>query len=82
MWNMPVLSTFGLNYYPLVVGSLVVKSFDQGWAEYFGSQKIYISLINRSKIFQIFMLNRIKIFFILTLMWVLIIFMIYLSSLF
>nr|ALO77205.1 NADH deshydrogenase subunit 5 [Alleculinae sp. ALL01] len=75
MWNMPVISTFGVNYYPVVGGSLFYKSLDQGWAEYFGAQKIYFSLSVNSSMAQTLMFNSIKIFFVLMLMWLFIVFM-------
>lgn len=70
MWNMPVISTFGVNYYPVVGGSVLYKTFDQGWTEYFGAQKIYGLLVRGSSFVQILMYNRIKIFFVLMLFWV------------
>nr|YP_010002934.1 NADH dehydrogenase subunit 5 [Gonocephalum sp. MT-2015-Zz052324]ANT72391.1 NADH dehydrogenase subunit 5 [Gonocephalum sp. MT-2015-Zz052324] len=73
MWNMPVISTFGVNLYPIIGGSLLYKSLDQGWTEYFGAQKIYFSLVNSSKSAQVFMFNSIKVFFILMVMWLVVI---------
>nr|YP_010464321.1 NADH dehydrogenase subunit 5 [Heterotarsus carinula]UUL71698.1 NADH dehydrogenase subunit 5 [Heterotarsus carinula] len=73
MWNMPMISTFGINYYPIFGGSLLYKSLDQGWSEYFGAQKIYSSLVYNSKTFQFLMFNSIKIFFILMIMWLVVI---------
>nr|YP_010464243.1 NADH dehydrogenase subunit 5 [Borboresthes tibialis]UUL71620.1 NADH dehydrogenase subunit 5 [Borboresthes tibialis] len=73
MWNMPVISTFGVNYYPSVLGSVLYKSLDQGWAEFFGSQKIYNLLLSNSSLSQFIMFNSIKIFFVLMAMWILLI---------
>nr|YP_010158863.1 NADH dehydrogenase subunit 5 [Opatrum sabulosum]QRG31142.1 NADH dehydrogenase subunit 5 [Opatrum sabulosum] len=73
MWNMPVISTFGINLYPIVGGSLLYKSLDQGWTEYFGAQKMYSLLVSSSKMSQVFMYNSIKIFFILMVMWLVVI---------
>nr|YP_009775107.1 NADH dehydrogenase subunit 5 [Blaps rhynchoptera]QJA14893.1 NADH dehydrogenase subunit 5 [Blaps rhynchoptera]QJA15163.1 NADH dehydrogenase subunit 5 [Blaps rhynchoptera] len=73
MWNMPVISTLGVNYYPVMMGSLLYKSLDQGWTEYFGAQKIFNLLKNSSSVSQMFMFNSIKMFFILTVIWLLII---------
>lgn len=81
IWNIPVISTFGVNYYPIMMGSLLYKSLDQGWTEYFGAQKIYNIIIRGSLGAQIFIFNRIKIFFVLMLIWILIILIIYLNSL-
>jgi NADH-ubiquinone oxidoreductase chain 5 len=30
MWNMPIISTFGINYYPIILGSYLYKNLDQG----------------------------------------------------
>nr|YP_010464217.1 NADH dehydrogenase subunit 5 [Strongylium kulzeri]UUL71594.1 NADH dehydrogenase subunit 5 [Strongylium kulzeri] len=75
MWNMPVISTFGVNYLPVMGGSLIYKSLDQGWAEYFGAQKIHKVLIEGSSVMQIFMFNSIKVFFVLTIMWMMVLLM-------
>nr|YP_010415152.1 NADH dehydrogenase subunit 5 [Tribolium freemani]URX54546.1 NADH dehydrogenase subunit 5 [Tribolium freemani] len=76
MWNMPIISTFGVNYYPIVSGSFLYKSLDQGWSETLGSQGIYKVIFSGSKILQIFMMNSIKIFFILMIVWLGIIYVI------
>lgn len=78
---MPVISTFGVNYYPLVGGFYFYKTLDQGWAEYFGAQKIYRLLSFNSSRAQILIFNRIKIFFVLILIWFFVIFIFYLNSL-
>nr|AFQ62428.1 NADH dehydrogenase subunit 5 [Cheironitis sp. MJTNT-2012] len=70
MWNMPYVSTFGMNYYPLQQGSEIYEAIDQGWSEYLGSQNFYKSLTELSKFFQIFHSNNLKIFLSLTVMWV------------
>nr|YP_010759136.1 NADH dehydrogenase subunit 5 [Myladina unguiculina]WEX49726.1 NADH dehydrogenase subunit 5 [Myladina unguiculina] len=75
MWNMPLISTHGLNYYPIMMGSLLYKNLDQGWTEYFGAQKINNMLIVNSKSFQIIFNNNIKLFFILLIVWLSIILM-------
>nr|YP_010443291.1 NADH dehydrogenase subunit 5 [Anomala russiventris]UTE83819.1 NADH dehydrogenase subunit 5 [Anomala russiventris] len=70
MWNMPYMSTFGLNYYPINVGDKIFKLMDQGWSEYYGSQNLYKN-IRRSSIFMQFMYhNNFKIFMLLIVMWV------------
>nr|YP_010989334.1 NADH dehydrogenase subunit 5 [Epicauta sibirica]WOV67156.1 NADH dehydrogenase subunit 5 [Epicauta sibirica] len=65
MWNMPVLSTFGVNYTPVMLGNLYVNSLDQGWVEFYGSQNIYKHLIKNSVIMQFILSNNIKLFFML-----------------
>nr|UKE80171.1 NADH dehydrogenase subunit 5 [Pyrota palpalis] len=65
MWNMPVLSTYGVNYYPVYLGDLYVKSLDQGWTEFYGSQNLYYNLFKNSKLMQMILGNNIKLFYIL-----------------
>nr|YP_009144462.1 NADH dehydrogenase subunit 5 [Asbolus verrucosus]AKJ52248.1 NADH dehydrogenase subunit 5 [Asbolus verrucosus] len=72
MWNLPIISTHGINYYPVMMGSLLYKNLDQGWFEYFGAQKAYLSLVKSSKLSQIFFNNNIKLFFILLVMWLMV----------
>nr|AND96322.1 NADH deshydrogenase subunit 5 [Onitis falcatus] len=69
MWNMPFLSTFGVNYYPLFIGNLIYKNIDQGWSEFTGAQNIYNNIKNSSKFFQILYTNNLKIFLLLTVLW-------------
>nr|AND96584.1 NADH deshydrogenase subunit 5 [Oniticellus egregius] len=72
MWNMPYLSTFGINYYPLKLGNLIYKNFDQGWSEYLGAQNLYINIKNSSMFLQFLYNNNLKIFLLLTVLWVMI----------
>nr|ADO60504.2 NADH dehydrogenase subunit 5 [Eulichas sp. BMNH 840452] len=74
MWNMPFISTFGVNYYPVYLGNLVYKNFDHGWSEYFGGQNIYNSLKSTSMLFQIIFNNNLKIFLSLIVLWVMFLF--------
>nr|ALO77658.1 NADH deshydrogenase subunit 5 [Anaspis sp. ANA01] len=69
MWNMPYMSTLGVNYYPLSSGSNLFLSLDQGWFEQYGSQKIYNSLSTNTKNFQIIFNNNIKLFFLMMVFW-------------
>nr|UFR82858.1 NADH dehydrogenase subunit 5 [Goliathus goliatus]UFR82897.1 NADH dehydrogenase subunit 5 [Mecynorhina torquata ugandensis] len=69
MWNMPYVSTFGVNYYPILLSNLISKSIDQGWSEYYGSQNIYSSIISSSKLLQILYNNNLKIFMLLIVLW-------------
>nr|YP_010546436.1 NADH dehydrogenase subunit 5 [Miridiba trichophora]UYI30132.1 NADH dehydrogenase subunit 5 [Miridiba trichophora] len=70
MWNMPYISTFGINYYPLKAGNLVYKLVDQGWSEFLGSQNIYNSMSKSSIYLQFLYNNNLKIFLLLLVMWV------------
>nr|UOX29707.1 NADH dehydrogenase subunit 5 [Tenebrio molitor] len=73
MWNMPMISTFGINYYPIILGSYLYKNLDQGWSEYYGARQIYNVLVSSSKSFQFLMFNSIKMFFIMVLIWLMMI---------
>nr|AML25699.1 NADH dehydrogenase subunit 5 [Staphylinidae sp. BMNH 1274190] len=72
MWNMPILSTYGVNYYPIYMGDLIYKNMDQGWSEYFGSQNIFYNLKNSSMFFQLLFNNNLKIFLIMMVIWIMI----------
>nr|YP_009441663.1 NADH dehydrogenase subunit 5 [Byturus ochraceus]AOY39182.1 NADH dehydrogenase subunit 5 [Byturus ochraceus] len=69
MWNMPFISTFGINYNPLKLGNFYYKNIDQGWSEYMGSQNIYMNLVNSSKFLQILFSNNLKIYLLLMVLW-------------
>nr|ARH54984.1 NADH dehydrogenase subunit 5 [Deporaus tristis] len=71
MWNMPLLSTFGVSKMPLMMGSCYLKNFDQGWMEYYGSQNLSMNLSYFSKITQVFLNNHLKIYFMLMIIWLL-----------
>nr|YP_010592939.1 NADH dehydrogenase subunit 5 [Anomala corpulenta]WAB65622.1 NADH dehydrogenase subunit 5 [Anomala corpulenta] len=70
MWNMPYISTFGLNYYPINLGDKIYKTVDQGWSEYYGSQNLYTKLSQSSMFLQFLYNNNYKIFMLLIVMWV------------
>nr|QXG19239.1 NADH dehydrogenase subunit 5 [Drosophila guttifera] len=72
MWFMPYISTYGMIFYPLMYGQVVVKSFDQGWSEYFGGQQLYSKLVNYSQILNYMHNNNLKIYLLLFVFWVLI----------
>nr|YP_010309763.1 NADH dehydrogenase subunit 5 [Lagorina sericea]UMR54880.1 NADH dehydrogenase subunit 5 [Lagorina sericea] len=65
MWSMPILSTFGVNFYPVMLGNLYIKSLDQGWTEFYGSQNLYNQLVKSSKNFQLIFNNNIKLFYLM-----------------
>nr|QBZ37556.1 NADH dehydrogenase subunit 5 [Ceruchus minor] len=74
MWNMPYMSTFGVNFYPLYMGSQVYKFLDQGWSEYLGSQNLYFLLSRSSSFVQFFYYNNLKIYLVVLVMWVIFMF--------
>ena len=85
IWFIPILRTYGVNYYPLWLGGKVLKSFDQGWCEFFGGQMIYYKISHYSWFMQIFQNNSLKIYLISFIFWVFIflslIILVYLNSL-
>nr|ALO71026.1 NADH deshydrogenase subunit 5 [Aleocharinae sp. 5 EF-2015] len=83
MWNMPIISTFGVNFYMTNLGKIFYLNIDQGWSEYFGSQKIFFTLKKMSLFNQFIFFNNLKIFFLLLVMYVIVmcIMFLYLSSL-
>nr|QIV24777.1 NADH dehydrogenase subunit 5 [Agrianome spinicollis] len=70
MWNMPVVSTLGVNFYPIYAGEFYAKGFDQGWLEYYGGQNLAYSLGSGSKFLQLFSENHLKAYFMMTIIWV------------
>lgn len=70
IWFIPIISTIGRIIIPLNIGNNSIKSFDQGWSEYFGGQKIYSLIIYYSMISQSLQNNNLKIYLILFVWWV------------
>nr|YP_010564696.1 NADH dehydrogenase subunit 5 [Lordithon arcuatus]UZA61073.1 NADH dehydrogenase subunit 5 [Lordithon arcuatus] len=77
MWNMPVLSTFGINFYPLFMGKLIYNNFDQGWSEYFGAQNIYSKMKLSSINMQFLFNNNMKLYLIILVFWVTFLFLMF-----
>nr|YP_009349760.1 NADH dehydrogenase subunit 5 [Decma fissa]AQM39792.1 NADH dehydrogenase subunit 5 [Decma fissa] len=75
MWFMPFISTYGVNYLPLMLGSKVYKSFDQGWSEDWGGQMIYKSSVEYSIMVQWWQNNSIKMYLISFILWFIILIM-------
>nr|YP_009772334.1 NADH dehydrogenase subunit 5 [Sarcophaga brevicornis]QIT03215.1 NADH dehydrogenase subunit 5 [Sarcophaga brevicornis] len=72
MWFMPYISTYGIMNYPLIIGKLVVKSFDQGWSEYFGGQQLYYNLVKNSQLNQVLQNNNLKVYLLTFVLWIVI----------
>lgn len=82
IWNLPIISTLNINYYPLVLRNLYTKNLDQGWYEYFGAQNLFNKIVVLSKFFQILFNNNLKIYLLIMVLWLIILLIIlYLSSL-
>nr|AML25580.1 NADH dehydrogenase subunit 5 [Erotylidae sp. BMNH 1274392] len=69
MWFMPIISTLGVNYYPLYLGGLYYKFMDQGWHEFYGSKGLSLNLKKNSKFLQVLSNNHLKIYFLMILLW-------------
>nr|YP_009447607.1 NADH dehydrogenase subunit 5 [Carabus lafossei]ATY70039.1 NADH dehydrogenase subunit 5 [Carabus lafossei] len=76
MWFMPNISTFSMNYMPLMLSYNLFKSFDQGWNEYFGGQGMYKSMKSNSMFMQFLQNNNMKIYLVLIILWVIMLFLI------
>jgi len=74
IWNIPILSTFGLNYYPNFLGDVYIKLFDQGWFEYYGGQNLYWSF-KKTSFFQFFSFNHLKIYLLIIIIWLIYLFL-------
>nr|UJG45559.1 NADH dehydrogenase subunit 5 [Agabus paludosus] len=75
MWFLPNISTFFVNYFPLMMSYNLYKNFDQGWNEYLGAQGIYKNLKKNSIMSQFFHNNNMKIFMVLMVFWLVLLFM-------
>ena len=64
IWNLPLLSTYGLNSYFLQLGKIYFKRLDQGWIEYYGRKNLYFNLVKSRQFIQLLSKNHIKIFLI------------------
>jgi NADH-ubiquinone oxidoreductase chain 5 len=82
IWNMPVLSTLGIIYYPLIIGKNVYDNIDQGWREQLGSQNIYKLFIQGAMVNQMLQNNNLKIYLLSFVVWfiILLILRIYYSN--
>nr|ALO70666.1 NADH deshydrogenase subunit 5 [Lucifotychus sp. 1 EF-2015] len=69
MWNMSMLSSLGLNWYFLMMSKKIYLNFDQGWFEYFGSQNIYMYIMNNSMFLQFMYKNNLKFYLVLMILW-------------
>nr|YP_011026068.1 NADH dehydrogenase subunit 5 [Arctolamia fruhstorferi]WQM87495.1 NADH dehydrogenase subunit 5 [Arctolamia fruhstorferi] len=77
MWNMPMISTLGINYYPIYMGEIYFKNFDQGWLEYYGGQNIILMLKVLSKFLQLLSNNHLKTYLMVMLIWLFLIFILF-----
>nr|YP_009441728.1 NADH dehydrogenase subunit 5 [Anatis ocellata]AOY39273.1 NADH dehydrogenase subunit 5 [Anatis ocellata] len=69
MWNLPYISTFGMNYLFINLGKNN-KYIDQGWSEFLGSQGLFNYLKISSIFLQYLFKNNLKIFLIMFMFWI------------
>nr|WGO58192.1 NADH dehydrogenase subunit 5 [Allacta xizangensis] len=62
MWFMPYIFTYGISFYPLLLGHTLSSILDFGWMEYFGGQGLIYLLMMISKLNQLFQFNSLKMF--------------------
>nr|QXJ79756.1 NADH dehydrogenase subunit 5 [Suinzona borowieci] len=68
MWNMPILFTTGLNFYPVYLGKVYNNTMDQGWFEYYGSQNL-VKFIKKILFIQLLSMNHLKTYFLMFIIW-------------
>nr|YP_010728535.1 NADH dehydrogenase subunit 5 [Endochironomus tendens]WEF49776.1 NADH dehydrogenase subunit 5 [Endochironomus tendens] len=69
MWFMPLISTIGVTYFPIMMSFNLFKLVDQGWVEFFGTQQIFKYFSKLSMFFQILQFNNLKIHLVLFSFW-------------
>nr|ALO76897.1 NADH deshydrogenase subunit 5 [Propalticus sp. PRO01] len=72
MWNLPNISTLGMNFYSLKF-SKTYFLIDQNWVEYYGAKSLMLKLPLVSKFFQILSKNHLKIYFMMMVIWLMLI---------
>nr|YP_010620352.1 NADH dehydrogenase subunit 5 [Ethope himachala]WAX37328.1 NADH dehydrogenase subunit 5 [Ethope himachala] len=72
MWFMPMLSTYGLNYYFLIFGYKLLKNIDMGWSELYSGQGMFNIIKNYSLINFIYQMNNFKIYLYSFILWMMI----------
>nr|YP_009379005.1 NADH dehydrogenase subunit 5 [Pachycerina decemlineata]ARI44219.1 NADH dehydrogenase subunit 5 [Pachycerina decemlineata] len=74
MWFMPYISTYGIIKSPLKIGMDTIKSFDHGWSEFFGGQKLYQTMTEYSQINNVIQNNNLKIYLMTFVLWIVVLF--------
>jgi len=74
IWFIPVISTFGMVKYPLIIGVSSIKSFEFGWREILGGQMIYNSIKFISIYKHMLYFNNLKIYLIRFFIWIILLF--------
>nr|WAB70249.1 NADH dehydrogenase subunit 5 [Athyma cama] len=72
MWFLPNLSTYGLNYYFLKFGQILMKNIDMGWSEIYSGQGMFKIIKFYSSVNMIYQMNNFKIYLFSFILWVMI----------
>nr|YP_009630812.1 NADH dehydrogenase subunit 5 [Notocrypta curvifascia]QBS14473.1 NADH dehydrogenase subunit 5 [Notocrypta curvifascia] len=72
MWFMPNLTTYGMNYYCLLIGQKMIKNIDMGWSELYSGQGIFNIMKNYSIFSSMLLMNNLKIYLYSFILWVMI----------
>uniref|UniRef100_UPI003001A13E NADH dehydrogenase subunit 5 n=1 Tax=Parotis confinis TaxID=3112169 RepID=UPI003001A13E len=75
MWFMPSLSTYGLNYYFLNIGQVMLKNIDMGWSEMYSGQGMFKILKKYSVFYNLLQMNNYKIYLFSFVLWMMMYFM-------
>nr|YP_010286290.1 NADH dehydrogenase subunit 5 [Ornithomya biloba]UKS08899.1 NADH dehydrogenase subunit 5 [Ornithomya biloba] len=74
MWFMPYISTYSMNFYPLMLGKIFLKGFDQGWSEYLGGRYLFKKLVELSQLNQMAQMNNLKMYLLSFVFWIIMLF--------
>nr|YP_009261617.1 NADH dehydrogenase subunit 5 [Tyspanodes striata]AKJ25917.1 NADH dehydrogenase subunit 5 [Tyspanodes striata] len=72
MWFMPNLSTYGLNYFYLNFGQILLKNIDMGWSEMYSGQGMFFIMKKYTVIYNLFQMNNYKIYLFSFMLWMMI----------
>nr|WES82251.1 NADH dehydrogenase subunit 5 [Archotermopsis wroughtoni] len=70
MWFMPYIFTYGVSFFPLSSGYLIIKCFDSGWSEFFGGQGIHWFFSFLASVNQWWQYSGLKAFMLFFVVWV------------
>lgn len=72
IWFLPIISTIGLIYYPIILGNYFLKVADNGWSEEIGAQNLNKNLTQVSQLINLLQNNNLKIYLMYFFLWVII----------
>nr|QXE45657.1 NADH dehydrogenase subunit 5 [Anthaxia chinensis] len=78
MWNLPFISTYGVNYYILIMGANYFKMVDHGWSEFLGGQNLYKNIVSIAQYLHFLYNNSLKIYLMILVFWIIVVFILFL----